>query len=56
MGDIFQKLMKIGCKIGTITNAHLYDNDFITIEGVNAEGKKFSLNLHITEEEKNDGD
>lgn len=54
MSDIFQKLMKIGCTIGTITNAHLYDNDFITIEGVNNEGKKFSITLHTLEEEKKD--
>lgn len=56
MSEIFQKLLNIGLKLGTVTNAHLYDNDFITIEGVTAEGKKFSLNLHITEEEKENGD
>ena len=52
MSEIFQKLLNIGLKIGEVTTAHLYDNDFITIEGVTTEGKKFSLNLHITEEEK----
>lgn len=56
MSEVFQKLLNIGLKLGTVTNAHLYDNDFITIDGVTMEGKKFSLSLHITEEEKNDGD
>ena len=54
MSEIFQKLMNIGLKIGEVTTAHLYDNDFITIEGVTAEGKKFSITLHVTEEEKED--
>lgn len=52
MSGIFQKLMEIGTKVGNITDAHLYNNDFINIEGVTAEGKKFSLSLHIMEEEK----
>lgn len=51
MSDIFQKLMNIGLKIGEVTTAHLYDNDFITIEGVTPEGKKFSIALHVKEEE-----
>ena len=52
MSGIFQKLMEIGITVGTITAAHLYDNDFISIEGVSHEGKKFSITLHIMEEEK----
>lgn len=51
---VFHKLLDIGAEMGAITAAHMYNNDFITIEGVTAEGKKFSLTLHI-EEEKNDG-
>lgn len=56
MSEIFQKLMNIGLKIGNVTTAHLYDNDFITIEGVTTEGKKFSITLHVMEEENKDGD
>lgn len=55
MSGIFQKLMDIGITLGNVTSAHLYDNDFITIEGVAREGKKFSITLHIKEEEKEDG-
>ena len=54
MSGIFQKMIEIGIKIGTITNAHLYDDEFITIEGVSYEGKKFSISLHIKEENEND--
>ena len=56
MSEIFQKLMNIGLKLGDVTNAHLYDNDFITVEGVTTEGKKFSIALHVMEEEtENEG-
>ena len=54
MSEIFQKLIGIGITLGTITGAHMYDDDLISIEGVAHEGKKFSLSLHIKEEEKND--
>lgn len=52
MSGIFQGLIEIGVKLGNIENAHLYDSDFINIEGVTFEGKKFSLSLNIMEEEK----
>lgn len=54
MSGIFQKLMEVGIKLGTVTAAHLYDSGFICIDGVSHEGKKFNLNLHIEEENKND--
>jgi hypothetical protein len=54
MSNIFQKMLEISVKIGNITNAHLYDNDFINIEGESYEGKKFSLTLHIKEDNEND--
>lgn len=55
MIGIFQELVEIGRSIGDLANAHLYDSGFISIEGKTKEGKKFSLSLHIAEEEKNDG-
>lgn len=56
MSEIFQKLMNIGLKLGNVTTAHLYENDFITVEGVTTEGKKFSITLHVMEEEtENEG-
>ena len=54
MSVIFRKLMEISTNVGSITSAHLYDSEFISIEGVTTDGKKFSLSLHIKEEENND--
>lgn len=53
MSSIFQELVEIGRSIGDVTSAHLYDNDFISIEGKTKEGKRFSLTLNITEEVNN---
>lgn len=55
MIGIFQKLVEVGTTTGTVTSAHMYENNFISIEGVDHDGKEFSLSLHIKEEEKNDG-
>ena len=53
MSGIFQKMFEACTKVGNITNAHLYD-DFINIDGVTYDGKKFSMSLHIKEENEND--
>lgn len=54
MVGILQMLIVVGNTLGTITAAHLYDNDFISIEGVTFEGKEFSVSMHIKEEKNND--
>ena len=54
MSGIFQNLVEVGIKLGTITNAHLYESNFINIEGVSHEGNKFSLSLNIEEVKKDD--
>lgn len=54
MSGIFQKLMELGLTLGTVTSAHMYDDDYMVVEGVAHEGEKFSLNLHIKEENEND--
>ena len=54
MSGIFQKLFDIGVKLGNITDAHMYDGEFINIEGMTYEGKKFTISLHIKEEKEND--
>lgn len=54
MSGIFQRLLETCVKIGNVSNAHMYDTDFISIEGVTYEGRKYSLNLHIKEETEND--
>ena len=54
MSGIFQKLMELGLTLGTVTSAHMYGDDYMVIDGVAHEGKKFSLTLNI-KEEKEDG-
>ena len=54
ISDVFLALTNIGKSLGTVTSAHLYDSNFISIEGVTREGKEISLSLHIKKEEKKD--
>ena len=54
MSGIFQKLMDIGLKLGTVTAAHMYGDDYMNVEGASHEGKQFTLSLHIKEENEND--
>ena len=54
MSGIFKTLIDTAINLGIVSNAHMYDNDFITIEGVTYEGKKFSLTMNIKEENEND--
>jgi hypothetical protein len=52
MIEIFGMLIKAGMKLGEINQAMMYDHGFMTIEGETNDGKKFSINMHIKEEEK----
>ena len=54
MADIFQCMIALAKLVGTVTDAHMYGKNFLTIDGKTEDGKAFSLNLHIKEEEKND--
>jgi hypothetical protein len=45
--------MDLAERIGTISEAHLYSADFITIDGATHNGKKFSVTLSMKEEENN---
>jgi len=48
---IFESLLWLADSIGNVKTAHLYSDEFITIEGENDEGKTFSLTFR---EEKKD--
>ena len=50
--NVFEVLLRVAESVGNIKSAHLYNADFITIEGVNDEGKTFSITFR--EENKND--
>ena len=51
MSGILQQMIEICNTVGVITEVHMYDSDFINIEGAAFDGKKFSLTLHIKEGE-----
>ena len=51
--DILVEMIRLADQFGCIEDAHLYHNDFITIEGKIKSGKKFSLSLSVKEDEKN---
>jgi hypothetical protein len=52
MSGILQKLIELGSTVGKVTEVHMYDEKFLTVEGKSFEGAKFNLTLHIKEEEK----
>ena len=52
---LFMNLLGIAKGIGPVTDAHLYGNDFISIEGKDNAGHKFTLNLSIKKEEEENG-
>ena len=49
---ILHQLIDIGITMGTVDCVHMYDTDFLAVEGRTDGGKKFSITLHIKEEEK----
>lgn len=49
--------MDLAERIGTVTEAHLYNSEFITVDGETNKGEKFILTLNMEKEEaKKDGD
>ena len=55
MMDVFGRLIKAALELGEINQALMYESGFMTIEGKTNAGKKFSVTLHINEEEEKDG-
>lgn len=51
---ILRKIMEIAELLGCIYSAHLYDNNFISVDGRTRDRKKFSITMRIEEEEKDD--
>lgn len=49
---VFENLVYIGKRVGAVTSATMYNEDFMTVEGKTEDGKKFSICLHIKEEEE----
>ena len=51
--NIFVEMIRLAEQIGDVAVANMYDAEFLTVEGKTKDRKKFSLSLHIEEEEKN---
>ena len=54
-GSTLRLCMDLAERIGTVTEAHMYCSEFITVEGQTHNGKKFTITMNMKEEEKNDG-
>ena len=54
MYEIYQELLAMFEKLGTVTESHLYPNGFITIDGQDTGGRSISITL--CNKEKHDGD
>lgn len=52
MSGILQKLIELGSTVGKVTEVHMYDEKFLTVEGKSFEGARFTLTMRIKEEEK----
>lgn len=51
MSEIFEALLHLAGGIGKVSNAMMYENGFMTVDGKTAEGKKYAVTLSIKEEE-----
>lgn len=48
--------MELAERVGTVSEAHLYSGEFITVEGkTHNDGKPFSITMNLKEEDKTDG-
>ena len=54
---ILKTLMTIAEQVGTIKRVNMYSDDFLSVEGITADGRDFyvTLNVHDKEEVKTDG-
>ena len=56
MFGIFGRLQDIAAMIGEVTEAHMYHNDLMVIEGKKVDGRKFRVSLFFEKEEKKDAE
>ena len=54
MSDILVRLIGLGNEVGTVTSANMYNSGFMTVEGVKADGHKFSITFSVKEEKSDD--
>ena len=49
---IFQILIKIAEWVGTVNRANMHSEDFMLIEGVTEDGRKFHVSLNVEDKEE----
>ena len=50
--NVLHQLIDIGNEMGAVESVHMYDTNFMSIDGKTNDGKKFSITINIKEEEK----
>ena len=45
--DFFRELLDLGEDIGIVDSAHMYNDDYCSVDGIDKEGNKFTLTLTI---------
>ena len=53
MTYVLHHLIDVGNEMGNVESVHMYDTDFLSVEGKTNEGNSFSLTIHIKEEKEN---
>ena len=51
---ILRTSMELAEKMGAIKDAHMYNNNFISVDGTSGDGTKFSITVKVEEEEQDD--
>lgn len=51
--DIMVEVIRLAEQIGNVEDAHLYPNDYISVDGKTRDGKVFYINVSLREGEKN---
>lgn len=52
MINIFEEMIGTAKKLGVVTDANMYDYNFMTVNGKTKDGTAFTLTLNIKEENK----
>lgn len=50
--DMMVEMIRLAEQFGKVRESHMYHNDYLTVDGVTKDGKKFDLSLMIKEEKK----
>ena len=50
--DMFVEMIRLAEQYGDVVTGHMYENDYITIDGITKDGKSFNINLMVREEKK----